>query len=354
MNIMKIQKIKLLLSTAFVVLLFGACENQPIEFEDYGKTACYFPYQSPARTIILGKYDEGFNDNDNKHQFEIGVTMTGVYENKIDRKVYFELDTALLSNISNSKYLPADQYTIETQSPVIIPKGDIKGRILVKLTDAFFNDTKNVSKLYTATGVVCNYSIPLKITKVEGLDSILSGKAVVTNPIRTVAANWSVLPKDYTLFGVKYINKYHGIYLRRGADKLINATTSAVLGTKIYRNAIVEKCDTSRAQTVNMSTVLIPSTIRRYNAADGGPLPLKVVFAADNTCTVFNNTTNVQIGTGLLKENGDTWGGKTRDVIYLEYAYTDTPRNEKHEVKDTMVIRDRAVGFELLIPTLKP
>lgn len=351
---MKTFNIKLLLSGLLMLLLITACDNQPITFDDFGKTACYFPYQSPARTIILGKYDEGYNDNDNNHQFEIGVTMTGVYENKMDRKVYFELDTALLSNIANSKYLPADQYTIETQSPVIIPKGDIKGRILVKLTDAFFNDTKNVSKFYTATGVVCNYSIPLKITKVEGLDSILSGKAVVVNPVRTVASNWSVLPKDYTLFGVKYINKYHGIYLRRGADKLINATTLAIFGTKIYRNAIVEKCDTSRAQTVNMNTVLIPSTIRRYNAPDGGALTLRAVFAADNTCTVFNHLTNVQIGTGMLKENGDMWGGKTRDVIYLDYAYTDTPRNEKHEVKDTMVIRDRAVGFELLIPTLKP
>lgn len=351
---MKTFNIKLLLSSALVLLFNSACDNQPIEFEDYGKTACYFPYQSPARTIILGKYDEGFNDNDNNHQFEIGVTMTGVYENKIDRKVYFELDTALLSNVANSKYLPADQYSIETQSPVIIPKGDIKGRILVKLTDAFFNDPKNASKFYTVTGVVCNYSIPLKITKVEGLDSVLVGKALVPNPKRTVATDWKILPKDYTLFGVKYINKYHGFYLRRGADKLSNATTSAVLGTKIYRNAIVEKCDTSKAQTVNLNTVIIPSTIRRYNAPDGGALTLRAVFAADNTCTVFNHTTNIQIGTGMLKENGDAWGGKSRDVIYLDYAYTDLTKNEKHEVKDTMVIRDRGVGFELLIPTLKP
>jgi hypothetical protein len=167
---MKTFKIKIMLSIALVFLLMTACENQPISFDDFGKTACYFPYQSPARTIILGKYDEGFNDNDNKRQFEIGVTMTGVYKNTEDRKVYFELDTALLSNIANSKYLPADQYTIETASPVIIPKGDTKGRILVKLTDAFFNDPKNASDFYKTTGVVCNYSIPLKITKVEILD----------------------------------------------------------------------------------------------------------------------------------------------------------------------------------------
>jgi hypothetical protein len=87
---------------------------------------------------------------------------------------------------------------------------------------------------------------------------------------------------------------------------------------------------------------------------DGGALNLKIVFAADNTCKVINTATKLEIGTGMLKENGDMWGGKTRDVIYLDYAYTDVPRNERHEVKDTMVIRDRGVGFELFIPTLKP
>lgn len=350
---MKIQSIKIILSGIILFSIMTACENQPITFDDFGKTACYFPYQSPARTIILGKYDEGFNDNDNLRQFEIGVVMTGVYTNKEDRKVYFELDTALLSNIANSKYLPANQYTIETASPVIIPKGDTKGRILVKLTDAFFNDPNNASDFYKPTGVVCNYAIPLKITKVEGLDSILSGLAIVENPNRTVATDWKFLPKDYTLFGVKYINKYHGYYLRRGADKLINATTDVVAGTKTYRGQYVEKSEVAKAQTVNLNTITIPSIIRRYNAPDGGTLTLRAVFASDNTCIVYNNVTSEQIGTGTLKENGDMWGGKARDVIYLDYAYTDVPRNEKHEVKDTMVIRDRGVGFELFIPTLK-
>ena len=351
---MKVQNFKIYVSGILLLLLLSACENQPITFDDYGITACYFPYQSPARTIILGKYDEGFNDNDNLHQFEIGVTMTGVYTNKLDRKVYFELDTALLSNVANSKYLPVDQYTIETTSPVTIPKGDIKGRIMVKLTDAFFNDPKNASAFYTATGVVCNYSIPLKITRVEGLDSILRGKAIVATPKRTVATDWSILPKDYTLYGVKYINKYHGYYLRRGADKLINATTNAVFGTKTYRSQYVEGSEVTKASTVDLNTVLVPSIIRRYNAPDGGTLSLKLQFATDGTCTVTNNVTNAVIGSGSLKENGDIWGGKTRDVIYLDYAYTDLTKSEKHEVKDTMVIRDRGVGFELLIPTLKP
>ena len=352
---MKISNMKIILSGIMLLSMLTACENQPIEFDDFGMTACYFPYQTPARTIILGKYDEGFNDNDNLRQFEIGVVMTGVYTNKEDRKVYFEPDTTLMSNISNVKYLPSTHYTIETASPVIIPKGDTKGRILVKLTDAFFNDPKSVSSFFVyGVASVCNYAIPLKITSVEKLDSILVGSPIVANPNRNVATDWKVLPRDYTLFAVKYINKYHGNYLRRGADKLINATTDEVKGIKIYSNQIVERCEVAKAQTLSLSSVTLPNTIRRYNAPDGGPLPLRVEFASDNTCVIYHNVTNDQIGTGKLVENGDMWGGKSRDVIYLDYAYTDVPRNEKHVVKDTMVIRDRAIGFETFIPTLVP
>lgn len=354
----KINKATILL---FAILVLFSCENAPIEFDDFGVTTCYFPYQTPARTIILGKYDEGFNDNDNLHQFEIGVIMTGVYENKIDRKVYFELDTAMLSNVLNVKYLPTTHYTIETASPVIIPKGDTKGRILVKLTDAFFNDPKTVSTFFVNGAVpTCNYAIPLKITKVEGLDSILVGKPLVANPDRNKVTDWSIVPKDYTLFAVKYINKFHGNYLRRGADKVINTLTNVEIGTTIYRTQYVEKNDVVKASTFDLNSVIVPSIIRRYNAPNGVALSLQFQFANDGTCTVINSTaktartTSSIIGTGMLKENGDVWGGKQHDVIYLNYTYTDSIRNERHEVKDTMVIRDRGVGFETFVLTLKP
>ncbi|MCX6309357.1 MAG: DUF5627 domain-containing protein [Bacteroidia bacterium] len=311
------------------------------------KTACYFPYQTPVRTIILGKYDEGFNTNDNLHQFEIGVTMTGVYENKMDRKVFFKLDTTLLSNVSDVKYLPQAYYTMGTDSMVIIPKGDIKGRILIKLTDAFFDDPKSIAALNFT-----NYAIPLVITRVEGLDSTLVGKPLVVNPIRNKAVDWTILPKDYTLFGIKYINKFHGNYLRRGADKLINSS-DVVVGTKIYHNQYVERDEVVKASTFSLNTISVPNTIRRFNSTDGGTITLNLVFAPNDSCIVYNKSNNAVMGKGALKENGDLWGGKTRDVIYLDYAYTDLVKNEKHEVKDTMVIRDRGVVFETFVPTLK-
>lgn len=340
----KINKTAILL---FALIALFSCENAPIEFDDFGVTACYFPYQTPVRTIILGKYDEGFNTNDNLHQFEIGVTMTGVYENKMDRKVFFKLDTTLLSNVSDVKYLPQAYYTMGTDSMVIIPKGDIKGRILIKLTDAFFDDPKSIAALNFT-----NYAIPLVITRVEGLDSTLVGKPLVVNPIRNKAVDWTILPKDYTLFGIKYINKFHGNYLRRGADKLINSS-DVVVGTKIYHNQYVERDEVVKASTFSLNTISVPNTIRRFNSTDGGTITLNLVFAPNDSCIVYNKSNNAVMGKGALKENGDLWGGKTRDVIYLDYAYTDLVKNEKHEVKDTMVIRDRGVVFETFVPTLK-
>ena len=50
------------------------------------------------------------------------------------------------------------------------------------------------------------------------LDSLLTGVPLVDNPIKIRDEDWDPLPKDYTLFGVKFINKYDGIYLRRGED----------------------------------------------------------------------------------------------------------------------------------------
>ena len=137
-------KIKLVIIFAIALGLM-ACENQENEFPDFGSTSVYFPFQTPVRTLIQGKYDLGFNDNDNNGRFEIGVTMTGVYNNNKSRRVHFELAPDLIDaaelglDTVNVKVLPASYYTIEQESPVTIPSGSTKGRIPVQLSDAFFD-----------------------------------------------------------------------------------------------------------------------------------------------------------------------------------------------------------------------
>lgn len=331
-----------------VAILFGmsACENQPIEFDDFGSTTVYFPYQTPARCLILGDYPLGFNDNDNVHKFEIGVTMSGVYENDYDRRVSFELDESLLDGVTNVEALPAEYYTIETSSPVTIPKGSIKGRITVQLTDAFFNDPKSIAPKDS----VC-YVVPLRITSIEKLDYVLTGTAAdgVSNPNLLKADDWSVLPKDYTLFGIKFINKYHGKYLRRGVDVLNDGTATT---TTVYRDEYVERDEVVSVTTTGMNSVTVSNSIRRGSQATTGNVDLAIAFDDSEKCTlnVLNQSTQEVIGsgTGEFVVDGDAWGGEQQDVIHLRYEYTDasvTP-NENHVVNDTLVIRNRDVVFE--------
>ncbi len=83
------------------------------------------------------------------------------------------------------------------------------GGIQVQLTDAFFQDPRSVKNTFV---------IPMRITGVVNADSVLSGKSSLPNPDRRKAGDWITQPKDYILFAIKYINPYHGTYLRRGLD----------------------------------------------------------------------------------------------------------------------------------------
>lgn len=331
-------KIIVLLALAFGIF---ACENQPIEFDDYGTTVVYFPYQTPARCLVLGKYELGFNDNDNNHRFEIGVTMTGVYENKKDRKVYFRLAPELLNGVENVKALPEEYYSIEQESPVTIPAGSIKGRIPVQLNEAFFDDTLSFAGVNTV-----NYVIPLVITGQEGLDSIHSGVPIVENPDRLKAEDWEILPKDYTLFGIKFMNKYQGIYLRRGVDELTNLQGEKI--QNVYHAEYVERDELVEVLTSGRNKVYLSNVIRRGTESSPGSIMMELSFDQDENCTVtgYGGDEDLVSGTGKFVEDGDTWGGKLHDVIYLDYSYTDTVNNEMHQVLDTLVIRDRNVVFE--------
>ena len=233
-------KIKLVVIMALVFSLM-ACENQEIETDDFGSTSVFFPYQTPARTLVLGEYDLGFNDNDNNGRFEIGVVMSGVFENQIDRRVFFELAPELIdANILgvdsvNVQVLPSSYYTIEQQSPVTIPSGSISGRIPIQLEDAFFDDPLSFNGENET-----HYVIPLRITDYENLDSLLTGVPLVDNPIKIKEDDWNPAPKDYTLFGIKFMNEYQGVYLRRGEDNIVGTSQKETIATSVIESSVID------------------------------------------------------------------------------------------------------------------
>ncbi|ANW95860.1 hypothetical protein AXE80_06005 [Wenyingzhuangia fucanilytica] len=343
-------KLLIIFALAFSII---ACENQDIEFEDFGSTSVYFPFQTPIRTLILGEYDLGFNENDNNHRFEIGVTMSGVYENKKDRKVYFELapeliDTLLIgADTINVQSLPSQYYTIEQTSPVTIPSGSIKGRIPVQLKDAFFDDP-----LSFASEKDVHYVIPLKITKYEGLDSLLTGVPMVANPVKVKPEDWETAPKDYTLFGIKFMNKYQGMYLRRGADEMTDAGGQKV--TTEYRDEYVVRDELVEIMTTGKDNVELSNVVRRGALSSPGNVNIELEFDQNGDCNIvsFDNDPYNVSGSGRFVKDGDEWGGEKRDVIHLEYNYTDTVNNETHKVNDTLVLRNRNVKFEEFVVNL--
>lgn len=347
-------KIKLIVIAALFLSLMS-CENQEFAVADFGSTSVFFPYQRPVRTLILGKYDLGNNDNDNNGRFEIGVVMSGVFENKINRQVYFQIAPELIDpntlgvSSVNVKVLPPSYYTILQPSPVTIPAGSINGRIGIQLNDAFFDDPLSFGEFGTV-----NYVIPVRITSFEKIDSLLTGVPFANNAIKIKDEDWNILPKDYTLFGIKFMNKYDAKYLRRGVDVMTNPSNQVT--TTQYKADYVEHDEVIDLKTSGRSKVKYINRVRRGNLTSPGDVIMELVFNADNACTIssFGTDPHNVNGSGKLVEDGDEWGGKKQDVVYLDYTYTDPANNESHAVKDTLVVRNRDVKFEQFTIQLTP
>jgi hypothetical protein len=224
---------KLFLILTLIIGLL-ACENFDKTHPDFDYTTGYFPYQFPVRTLVLGDYIYD-NANDNAHKFIISVAMGGVYQNTIDRVFDFEVDESLCNNIRFSASgdtimaLPASYYTLSSTDKITIPKGKLNGGVEVQLTDAFFNDPKSIKNKYV---------VPLILKTSNDVDSILSGKSGLSAPDPRVASEWDIVPKNFTMFAVKYINEYHGTYFYYGASTVKDASNT-VIETRTYSTPYV-------------------------------------------------------------------------------------------------------------------
>jgi len=335
---------------SFVLLsLLTAC-NKKWEFADYKYTTVYFAYQAPVRTLVLGE-DIIDNTLDNQHKFLIMATMGGVYENKKDITINASVDNSLAQRVKfNSANgddviaMPDNYYTLPSKGMEIsIASGTMMGGLEIQLTDAFFADPRAIKNTFV---------IPLKINSVTNADSVLRGASTLASPDRRKAADWSTIPKDYVLFAVKYVNPYHGTYLRRGVDEVKGNGGNTVLDTTIiYHKNFVEQdqlCDIfTKSLTVDTMTL---------NAKDKGnidvPFGLVLSFNNDGKCTVSNPVSAAYTisGTGEFVKKGDMWGNEKRDVLYLKYQVNFGTTT--HSLTDTIVMRDRRVKFETFSPVV--
>jgi hypothetical protein len=338
-----------------------ACTNQPISFPDYKLQAVYFPYQLPLRTLSLGE-DRIVNTLDKAFQFDIAVSIGGMYKNSKSWTVDYVIDTGLttkvyrtsspqvFTNANKIKFLPAAYYTLDPVGTVTIPTGSFNGRIRVQLADQFFNDT---------IAITGQYVVPLKITATSA-DSILMGNPAKTNPDPRIVGNWqsNQSPKYWTMFGINYVNAYHGTYLHRGRDIRV-VTATSFKDTVIFRNAFgyVEKDALIVLSTVGRKRVITNgvgnlvdathSMIIDFADDKGSQGAVTIIprpgfaLAVSGSGQYFDKASSVEHWTGLIWQS-----------MYLTYTYTDATYT--HTINDTLVFRDRGIKFNQNAIAIQP
>lgn len=329
-------------------LFLSSCKNEDWEFPDFDYQTVYFAYQYPVRTITLG--DDIFDTSmDNEGKFNILATTGGVYSSPQD--VYLDvvvdesLTEGLMFDIDGNKVepLPSEYYQLSAQS-ILIPKGEVTGGVEIQLNSGFFNDPKSIKNTYV---------LPLRISQISNADSILSGVPQVENPQRNNPNNWSVQPKDFVLYALKYVNPWHGNYLRRGQDIIKGSNGNSALDETVVRHAdFVVNDEINSLHTKSMSEVEFPLA---FPDEDGENIPadLLLTFDEGGNCTVSalrNGYTASGTGKFISKGEKGSWGNQDRDVLYLEYKIN-LPEMQI-DTKDTLVVRDRGVGFETFTPLL--
>jgi NAD(P)-dependent dehydrogenase (short-subunit alcohol dehydrogenase family) len=344
---MKINKAAIALIAA-VGALTGCIKNQDIDFPDYNYKTVYFGLQYVPRTVELGEDEFVDNSLDNQHKVLIQATMGGVRENKEDVTVGVAVDNSLCNRLyfpnNGPKItpLPSTYYKLASNQ-ITIPSGSILGGVEVELTDAFFADPQSINN---------TYAIPLVLSNVKGADSILRGKATVANADRTNDAQWAIKPRDWVLYGLKYINQWHGTYLRRGRDVITGAVNKDTIRHKQY----VEQDELNKLTTTAYRTVDFPVI---YKAANGSNIncTLQLTFdAAGTNCTVTAITPGfTATGSGKFVKKGEikSWGNKDRDALYLDYTVNMASPSMSVVTKDTLVMRDRSISFEVITPVYK-
>lgn len=339
---------KKLLMYISISIFIVSCTNSEIEYSDYTYQTVYFPVQYPVRTLVLGesRYD---NAIDLEHAFTIAVNVGGIYNNTKDRIVYVKyapelVNAAVLTTTATPadiiEVLPPSYYTPDLSKidKIVIPAGSFDGRIKIQLNDNFFKDSKSVN---------VKYVVPLVILPATE-DSVLSGRPVagLTNPNRLITSNWvsGFAPMDYTLYGIKYANKYHGNYFHYGIDSLFNAAKVLVGSPKRYSTKFVEDNIITKVTTASLTE----STINRLGGTNvGDKYKILLKINDDKTVSLSSVAGGVVVsGKGVFKEpkDGIVWGGKGNSTIILNYSYIDT--DGTHRCKDTLVYRTNAITYE--------
>lgn len=331
-------------------LFFASCENEEWEFPDFDYQTVYFAHQYPVRTITLGE-DIFDTSLDNEWKFKIMATTGGVYENENNISIDVSVDNALVEDFvfqgggNEVLAMPDNYYTLEGEQ-IVIPQGEIIGGVTVELTDAFFADPLALSR---------NYVIPVRMNSVQNADSVLSGVPQTESPRRGVTGDWAVQPKDYVFYAVKYINPYHGYYLRRGEDVIEGKNGNSGLDQTIVRGEehVVDD-EVLMLTTQSLNAVEFPLS---FQGPEGNNIHVSLTLKVDEEGNIQVEGAEEGVytvsGSGKFVKDGEknSWGDQDRDAIYLDYEIY--LADFQVSSTDTLVLRNRGVAMETFSPVLE-
>lgn len=313
---------QLLIINCSLLIGLTSCESGNPEYDDFDYQTVYFANQTPLRTVELGTDPEVDLTMDNLHKIEIKATMGGSYGNKRDILVDVAVDESLCNGLKFADGhdvlpLPSSHYRMAS-TLLTIPQGSLLGGVEVELTDAFFNDPKSIST---------NYVIPVRMTELrQGADSILEDK-------------------DYVLYGVKFVNRWHAAYLRRGVDRM---TADGTTSTNVRHAEYIERDEQVNLTTSAYRACTFTPSLRDAQGKEVN-VTLNLSFSDDGSCQVSTSTEGATAtGSGKFVEKGEkkAIGTEDRDVLYLDYQIQLADRNLGYATQDTLVVLARGIKPE--------
>ncbi len=359
---------KIILIAAVALTTMLSCKNGDVVFSDYSTQSVYFPQQRPVRTIILGE-DRYDNSMDLAHQFDVGICISGVYENNKSYNVDFSVAPELLAldsdgqavwginSVTNEeaelKALNPDDYEfIDDNGKFVISSGDYIGTKRIQLKESFFEDPDS----YKFT-----YVLPLQLTNTDS-GSILRGISNTADgetPNPLVDDDWAVdnTPKDYTLFGVKFVNVWHGNYFWKGTQVSSTGETTVIRNEDMESNYVISVETTGYKKALYKRNGAFADADKYSvlefsdpNEEGIGDITISAMDGASyssikGTGRYYGSETDFAKKHGLWLVNPDDGSEYSHLTMTLDYevSYED---GTSYFNRDTVVIRDNAVCYE--------
>ena len=328
-----------ILLAGIAALGITSCENGDAEFPNYDNSAVYFAHQTPVRTLVMGEdtYDTSL---DNAHKCKIYATMGGAYAGSGSTVIDIMVDDELCDNlyfadgVTPVRPMPANYYTLSSEQITLNEFENLMGAVEVTFNNEFFEDPASTENTYV---------IPLRMTHVVNADSILLGVPNTPNAAWTNADMWDTAPKNYVLYCVKYINKWHATYLRRGIDQI---TENGSTTTNVRHEQYIEDDEICNVTTKDLHTAIFPvsTTVGKETLT----CDLVLTFNDNDECTITSGTEGFTAsGTGKFVVDGDkaSWGNQEdRNALYLDYNIDFGAK--QYNTKDTLVVQTRGVAYE--------